>query len=263
MISEAEKVRFIRICGDTVRTNKTQNGIGTYQEKTLHIILKSLICEDENCHEIKIYPDTPDESGARESIYVADVLLDCDIFEIQTGGLYPLKKKIQYYLEQTSYNVTVVIPLAAIKRISWIDPATSEVGKSTRSPKKQSERDILPELFWLLPYINNRRLRFRTVLMEIDEYRLQNGWGRDGKRGSHRFERVPTALIDVVDLSLPADFIRLLPDKLPQPFTAADFGKASGWRGRRLYSVIKVFCGLGLIRPDIKRGRAQCYITIC
>ncbi len=234
-------------------------GIGTYKEKSLHSVMKFFICDDRNCHEIKIFPETPDKSGARESFYIADVLSDCDIYEIQTGSLYPLENKLKFYLEETSYNVTVVCPLAARKWISWIDPLTSEVGKRSRSPKKEDGLDLLHKLFWLIPHLNNRRLTVRAPLLSIEEFRLKNGWGREGKRGSECFERIPTELLGVIDLSLPADYINLLPPSLPDTFTAKEFGIASRLKGRRIYDALKVFCGVGLIAPVGKSGRSVLY----
>ena len=259
MNSDTDKLRFERVLNEVLLTGRDRTGIGTYQEKMLHSAVKLFICDDKSCHEVKIYPDTPGKTGGRESGYIADILIDCDIYEIQTGGFFPLKPKIKFYLEETSYNVTVVVPLAARKWVSWIDPDTSEVSKRHRSPKKQSPRDILPELFWLLPYINSRRLSFRVLLLEIDEFRLRNGWGNDGKRGSERYERIPRGLCGIEDFSVPADYIPLLPEGLPDTFTAAEFGKAARLRGRKIYSVIKVFLELGLLKTDGMRGRAVLY----
>lgn len=259
MISEGDRLSFALACEEALRAGKSRAGIGTYGEKMLHSSLKLFICDDKSRHEIKIYPGTPGESGGRESVYIADVLLGCDIYEIQTGGFYPLRQKIQYYLDQTEYNVRVVCPLAARKWVSWIDPATSDISNRRLSPKRQSGRDLLPELFWLIPYLNNRRLSFRVLLLEIDEFRLKNGWGDGGKRGSARYERIPRGIIGIEDFAVPADYIPLMPEDLPERFTAAEFGRASRLRGRNIYSVIKVFCELGLLRPDGARGRAVLY----
>ncbi len=259
-VIDAEKLHFKRICNESIITEKTRSSIGTYSEKTLHSVLKLFICDDKSCHEIKIYSEAPDNSGSRESGYIADVLTDCDIYEIQTGGFYPLRDKIKFYLEETSYNVKVVYPVAARKWVSWIDPATGGIGKRSPSPKKGSEKDVLPELFWLIPYLNSRRLTVRLMLLGIEEFRMKNGWGNDGKRGSERYERIPTELYGIHDFSTPADYIDLLPDTLPAAFTAGEFGKLMKLKGKKLYAVLKVFCAEGLIAPDGMSGRAVRYI---
>lgn len=268
--SEDDRLRFAHAC-EVVFASRSEgtwgmaldrsdtSGIGTYKEKSLHLVMKFFVCDDWSCHEIKIFPETPDKSGARESFYIADVLSDCDIYEIQTGSLYPLEGKLKFYLEETSYNITVVCPLAARKWISWIDPHTSEIEKRNRSPKKEDGLDLLPKLFWLLPHLNNRRLTVHAPLLSIEEFRLKNGWGRQGKRGSECFERIPTELLGVLELSLPADYIKLLPPALPLAFTAKEFGIASRLKGRRLYDALKVLCEVGLIAPVGKSGRAMLY----
>ena len=260
MIEENLKVEFDRVCEAAKLREKNAVGIGTYQEKTLHWVLKHFICDDETCHEIKVFHDLEEEKvGGRELSHVADLLVDCDIFEIQTGGLYPLVDKIGCYLEKTDYNVTVVCPLAARKWVSWLDPESGELLERNRSPKKQTEGDILPELFWMIPYLNNRRFRVRVMLLEIEEFRLKNGWGNGGKRGSRRYERIPTSLVDIYDFSVPADYLHLLPKGLPERFTAKEFGSALRLRGRKVYAALKVFTELGLIAESGKIGRAVAY----
>lgn len=260
MISESEKIRFDEVCRKALLREKNPAGIGTYKEKALHWTLKHFICDDESCHEIKVFHDLEDEEkGGRESSHVADVLLDCDIFEIQTGSLYPLVDKIKAYLELTEYNVTVVCPLAARKWVSWMDADSGEVLERNRSPKKQTEGSLLPELFWMIPYLNNRRFRVRAMLLEIEEFRLKNGWGNGGKRGSERYERIPAALVDVYEFNTPADYLHLLPKGLPARFTAKEFGAAAKLRGRKVYSALKVFIELGLVCESGKIGRATAY----
>lgn len=261
MISEAERLRFGRVCRELLLADRTREGIGTLKEKRLHTMLKFFVCDDRSCHEIKIYPVTPGEKlpGVRESSYVADVLDDCDIYEIQTGPLYPLRDKIAFYLQQTEYNVTVIHPLAAKKWVSWIDPADGSISGRRPSPKKQAIRDMLPELYCLLPHLNNRRLRVRALLVEVEEFRIKDGRGKNGRRGATRYEKIPTALLDTHDFNVPADYTEFLPASLPSPFTAAEFGKLSGFRGIDIYSVIKVFAAVGLIREDGKKGRAAAY----
>lgn len=257
--TEAEKLRFGRITAEAAAEEKNCCGIGTYGEKMLHSILKSFVCEDKSCHEKKIIPDAPDKTGARETGYIADVVHGGVIYEIQTGSFYPLFGKIKYYLENTDFNITVVCPVAARKWITWIEPTTGETGKRSLSPKKGSELDVLPELFWLAPYLNSSRLCIRVMLLGIEEFRLKNGWGNGGKRGSKRYERIPTELIGIYEFSAPADYMRLLPAELPEFFTAAEFGKLMKMKGRKIYSALKVYIAVGLFAAAGREGRAVRY----
>ncbi len=246
-MTETDALKFKKICDLVLRESDAKFGIGTYMEKKLHRILKHYICENEADHEVPI------------GTYIADVFCGGDIFEIQTGSFYPMKNKIKFYLESTDYNITVVFPLAERKWVMWIDPVTSEITKKRCSPKHQTEISLLCEMFWLIPYLNNPRLSFMTVSMEIEEYRLLNGWSRDGKKGASRYEAIPTALISQTIFCSPDDFKRIIPSNLPRFFKASDFSKLVGLRGRKLYGALKVLEEIGLVARGEKEGKSYIY----
>ncbi len=84
----------------------------------------------------------------------------------------------------------------------------------------------------MAPLLGHPHLTVRLVLLDLDEYRRRDGWGREGKRGSHRLERIPcldegAAPPTVWDLQSAADYGRLLPSELPCPFTSVDLKKCS------------------------------------
>ena len=265
MIRESDKMRFERVCRDVLLADRTREGIGTLNEKKLHTMLKCFVCDDMACHEIKVFSQLPEEqdgegkSPRREKSYVADVLQDYDIFEIQTGPLYPLKSKLKFYLEQTDYNITVIHPLAAKKWVNYMDPEDGTITRRAVSPKKERPRDMLPALYPLIDLLGNRRLRFRALMVEAEEFKLKSG--SRGRR-SKKYERIPTALLDIVDFNVPADYLEYVPEGLPELFTAAEFGKAAGYRGIDVYSALKVLVKMGLIRQDGTRGRAATYRII-
>ena len=96
-------------------------------------------------------------------------------------------------------------------------------------------------------------------LLEVEEVRLRDGWGRDGKRGSHRYEYIPLALLDEVVLACPEDYAEhFLPQEeaLPSPFTAAQYARATGLRGKAAYALLHILTDLGFLSPADKIGRA-------
>jgi len=256
MIKQSDKIRFERVCRDILLADREREGIGTLNEKKLHTMLKFFVCDDKACHEIKILPQGSEETKRG---YVADVLEDCDIFEIQTGHLYPLKNKIKFYLEETDYNVTVVHPMTIKKWVNYMSPQDGTLLRRVISPKKEKPRDMLPELYSLIDFLGNRRLRFRALIVEAEEFRIGE---KSGRRGSQKYERIPTCLVDIVDFNTPADYLEYIPTGLPSRFTAAEFGKAAGYRGIDVYSALKVLIKMGLIREDGKRGRAATYSIV-
>ena len=230
-------------------------------EKRMHKTLKRYICPDESFHEARIKQSGEARFSENESGrggYIADVCVDGDIFEIQTAGFYPLKPKIDFYLKNTDFTVTVVHPLIAEKWSVWVEPETGETTARRRSPKKEKPWDLLPEIFWLVEYLDSERLRFCIPVIEAEEYRILDGYGRDKKKRATRYERIPIALIDELDFG-GNELARLLPEKLSREFTAVEFTRATGLRGRRAYYALKLLCLTGVAEKGEKVGRSYIY----
>ncbi len=236
---------FAKLCLDAAAAERSKgaNGFGTLAEKRLHAVIKHYLCPNEALHEVAI----------PNSRFLADVCIGKEIFEVQTGSFYPLREKIEHYLTATDYNVTVVHPIPAVRYLSWIDPDSFEIGKARRVSGGKAT-DLLPRLYYLRPYLNEPRLRFRLLMLEVHDFRLQNGTrSPDRKRGSVRYERMPTALLAEMDFQTPADFEVFLPDTLENPFTVAQFAKWTRLRSRNAYSAVHALHALNLITPISSR----------
>ncbi|MBQ8309847.1 MAG: hypothetical protein IJX80_02405 [Clostridia bacterium] len=252
-VSPAHRARFCRLCEEAMLENRANGdaGIGTLAEKRLHAIIKRYLCEDEDLHEV----------GVLNTRYVSDVRIGNDVYEVQTGAFYPMRKKIAYYMEHTDCTVTVVHPIIVKKWISWVDPATREISKRKKSPKHEGMKDLLAELYCLIPYLDNPRLRFRLLLLEAQDFRMLTGRSRDRKRyGAERYERIPLDLLGEEDFTTPSDFRQFLPDALPTHFTVKDFTRHTGIRGRDAYSAVRVLAAMGLITPADNIGRAMAFL---
>lgn len=93
----------------------------------------------------------------------------------------------------------------------------------------------------------------------MEEYRLTDGWSADGKKGSHRAERMPIALGPVAVLRGKADYASLLPPDLPEPFTTADVKRASRLSQKGTGTLINILYNLGVIQRTGKKGNAFLY----
>lgn len=257
-MTEADKLRFAVAARETVLPSGSdspeKNGIGTLGEKRLHAAIKKYLCEDVSCHEVSVTAD------GTHSRYVADVLEGNELYEVQTGGFYPLRPKLEFYLSHTSYHITVVHPIPAYKTLSWIHPQSGEITPPRKSPKRGRIQDVAREVYWIAPYLGTGRVSLRILLIGMQEYRRQDGWGREGKRGSTRYERIPVELTEDVILTSPEDFGAVFlpsPRELPDGFTAAAYGKAAKIRGMGAYSVLKLLTSLGVLQEGEKQGRAK------
>lgn len=220
-------------------------GIGTLSEKSLHKILKLYIEPDASHHEVK-------HRGS-----VVDILNSDGIYEIQTRSYDKLAPKLLRLLETD--KVTVVCPLAAEKRIRWINKESGEISVGRMSPKREGVYDAFKMLFGIRAAVPNSKLTVRLLYMKVEDYKYLNGWGRDGKRGAGRMERIPTAIIAEEELCTVSDYASRVPDALPEVFTAADFAKAIKRTSRYSYYVLKFLVACGALAEVGKRGRAVLY----
>lgn len=239
--------RFRELCLDSnIRCNRDGDSIGTYNEKRFHRIFKRFVTDREECFEVKL--------GG----YVADVVCDGEITEIQTGSLRPLSEKLCYYLSDTELSVTVVKPIIVNKRLLRADKLTGELIGEKCSPKHGRPTDILPELYYVAEHIGNERFCLRLALTEADEYRYSERV-RYRKTGAYDNELYPTALIGLIDVRTVGDVVALLPNSLSRAstFTAAEFSRATALRGRRLSFALLTLIDLGILeRQKASRGYA-------
>ncbi len=271
----ARQARFARLCERERQSDRPASGvtagdgIGTYKEKRLHALLKDFYMPPDARQEVRLtdemmcarYVDLTDAATRRErDRYVADILTDeGEIIEIQTGGFYPLIKKLHFYLCATDFDVTVVHPMPAAKYLRWMNPDTGEISAAHKSPKRGKARDVAKELYWLMPYLAEPRFKLVIALIDVEEIRLQNGWGNGGKRGSERYDRFPLALQSEVVFECPEDYAAVFlppPEVLSAPFTAAEYAKATGIRGKTTYSMLHLLTDLHFLTPAAPRGRA-------
>lgn len=262
-VASADALRFAHVCLSYVsRGVHLEDGIGTLAEKRMHAILKNYVCPDTACHEIRVLDTLPEErrkaaTNKKSSRYVADVLKGSNVWEIQTGSFFPLREKIAWYMEHAPYRVTVVVPIPYRKHINWIDPVTGTVQKRSARPNTTKPTAIAGELYWLREHLANPKLGIQLLLLDIEEYRLLDGYGKDKKTRASRYEKIPTALCGTLTLDKPEDYRMFLPDTLPEQFTAAQYAKASGQRGRNAYYALHMLTGVGLLAQGEKIGRAQ------
>lgn len=237
--------RFNKICEKVLASEHEKAGIGTLNEKALHSILKLYLEPDETRHETKI------------GRFVADIFRDNEIIEIQTRNFYGMKKKLAFFLER--YPVTIVYPMANEKYINWIDPDTGEIKNRRRSPKKPHPQEMAHELIHILPFIEDPNLSFHIIFINVEDYRLLNGWDRSKKKGSERYERIPTAIVSEKYIRSASDYSWFIPDGLPAEFTKKEYKKSAGITDTCAQRMLYILMKLDLVRRVGKRGRAWIY----
>jgi hypothetical protein len=223
----------------------SQSGIGTLSERVLHKILKHSIEPNEACHEIK-------HLG-----YVADIKNESGITEIQTRYLGKLSSKLDAFLTDT--HVTVVFPLDGEKYIRIISRETGEISPRRKSPRHASVYDSFYELYNIRSYLSHPNLTVVLLFIGCEEYRYDSGKAFGRERSRVRAERIPYEIRDHVVLDTPDSYRALIPEGLPEEFSAADFNRAIGKKFNHGYSGIQILLSVGLVELSRKVGRKTLY----
>ena len=237
--------RFEEAKNKIIGIDRQRLGIGTLSEKTVHAILKNYYEPDEDRQEIPI------------ENYVADIYADGEIIEIQTRQFNKLRDKLKAFLPL--YPVTIVYPIPREKWLIWIDEESGELSTKRKSPKKGNAYMIFSELYKIKMFLKDENLRIRPVLMDMEEYRLLNGWSRDKKKGSSRFDRIPTELVEEVEISCLQDYMQFVPYDLPEQFTTKDFAKAAHITTSLAQTTLNILFHVGVVERVGKQGHAYLY----
>jgi hypothetical protein len=231
-----------------IGVDRKRSGIGTLSEKTVHAILKNYYEPDEENQEIPI------------ENYVADIFSDGGIMEIQTRQFNRMRNKLSAFLPL--YPVTIVYPIPREKWIIWIDEESGELSRKRKSPAKGNVYLAFIELYKIKMYLKNPNLRVKLVLMDMEEYKLLNGWSRDKKRGSSRYDRIPTELVEEVDITRIEDYMQFVPYDLEEEFTSKEFAKAAHIPVKLAQTVLNILYDIGTVTRTGKKGREYLYTVL-
>ena len=188
--------------------------IGELRERSLHAGLKSWYALPRDRVEV------PMEG------YVIDLVRPPGtLIEIQTRGFAKLKRKLTSLVDGN--RVRLVFPIAQRK---WI-VTTDERGRVLRrrlSPKRGSYRDLFAELVRIPHLMGDPNFTLEVLLVDVEELRCADGRGSWRRRG---ISVLDTRLLEVCGrrrFRTPADLARLLPARLPEPFTNRSLAAAAG-----------------------------------
>lgn len=237
-----DKERFAAACD--AAAVRVRSGIGTMSEKGIHNTLKNYFEPHSENHEISI--------GG----YIADIVGESGIIEIQTRSFYRMRKKLEAFLEAA--DVSVVYPAVVEKTIIKLGGEDGEVQSIRKSPKHASEWDVFEELYAIRDMLGNPRLNICIVLITANEIRN----GETMKRGRKRAvvsEKLPTSLVDEIWLRAPCDYARFLPQGMDSEFTSGEFARLWKIPVRTARYALPVLCAVGLCEHAGKSGRSNLY----
>ncbi len=245
VITEEEKEEFASVCKEIYNKERERKQIGTLSEKTVHAVLKKYLVPYEKCHEIKC------------GRYIADIFCEGEITEIQTAGFDKLRNKLELFLKD--YDVTVVYPIPATKWLLWMNEETGEITDKRKSPKKGTRYDCFKELYKIKVFLKEPKFHLRLILMDMEEYRILNGWSVDGKKGSHRYDRFPISLVEDLFINKIEDYVIFVPEKIPEEFTSKDYRKETKLTMKNAQIALNILNYLEIIERIGKSGRSYLY----
>lgn len=245
-MTEENQIRFQDAKIKIIGIDRQRLGIGTYGEKTVHAILKNYYEPNEDKHEIPI------------DRYVADIYTGEEIIEIQTGQFNRMREKLKAFLPL--YPVTIVYPIPREKWVIWIDEETGDLSKKRKSPKKGDPYTAFAELYKIKMYLKEPNLKLKLVLIDMEEYRLLNGWSHDRKKGSSRYDRIPSEMVGEVVLESAEDYMQFVPPQLEEPFTSKEFAKAAHINVGLAQTVLNILYYMGTVERVGKKERSYLYL---
>ena len=241
------KEEFARACEKVMGGERVTGGIGTLGEKTLHAVLKNYYEPYGGNQEIKV------------GSFVADIVGERGIIEIQTANFGKLIKKLDVFLEYC--DVTVVYPMAAVKYLRWLDLETGELSDRRKSPQKLTMYDCARELYVIRYALDNPRFHLRLCLLELEEIRFLSGRRsrKNKKKGSTRCDRIPISLIDEIEFDSIDDYRQFIPKGLQDEFTNKDFAGLAHTDTGASRRIINMLVYLGIAENIGKKGNAFVY----
>ena len=240
-------IEYFNISRNLVLQRQTSDvgSIGTLAEKTVHSTLKQYLSHDLARQEIKI------------GSYYADVCIDGHIFEIQTRQFNKLRTKLDFFLQD--HPVTVVYPVTCQNYLRWVTPKTGEISSPKKSPRKGNPLQVFAELYRIRPFLAHPHFSLKLILMDMEEYRMLDGYGKDKKRRATKCDKFPLALVAEYDIQTPKDYRMLLPKTLPDHFTSKEFAKLARISLGLAQTTLLLLSELGVVKRTTKQGNAYIY----
>ncbi|MGN1423480.1 MAG: HAD-IIB family hydrolase [Oscillospiraceae bacterium] len=246
---ETSESRFAAAVNAALSRQKGMHGsVGTQNEKLIHAVLKNY------------YAPFADEQEIKLGRFFADAVSEDGIFEIQTRSLYLLKDKLREFLGAA--RVTVVHPVDADIRTLYVSTDSGEVVKETPRRRVNPKLKIFEELYSLREFLPNENLSFIIVRLSVDKTVYFSGSKIPDMRSRSvrkklTIQKIPRAIVEEIRLERPEDYLRWLPEGLPESFTKKQFCAAAKEPASSLR--LEVLRAVGLITQTGKTGRSNLY----
>jgi hypothetical protein len=184
--------------------------------------------------------------------YRADVLRGGVIYEVQTGNFTAIRDKVKSLARK--HSVVVVYPVPRDKLIVHIDPQTGDELRARKSPKHGRPVDIFDHLVNMPTAIRAKNVAIEIVITIQREIRQDDGQGSWRRKGISLVGHELVELLETHRFDGPRDFLSLLPEGLPSPFTVGELAQMGRMRRYLAGKMAYALCKMGATKKVGKRG---------
>jgi len=187
-----------------------QSGININNEKSLHSSIKQWYAIPGDRLEVKV------------DKYIIDLVREDSLIEIQTRNFSAIGNKLRALVK---YNkVTLVHPIAIEKYIVIVEDSNNIISRR-KSPKKGKLVDLFNELIRIPDLIDEENFVLEILMTKEEEIRCKDGKGSWRRKGISIVDRKLVEVVEKVTFSQGKDFLRFLPEDLPENFTNKELAK--------------------------------------
>lgn len=220
-------------------------------ETSLHRELKRLASGDEEAEEQTL-------AG-----YRIDAVVNGRLIEVQVASLFAIRRKVTDLLAQ-GFEVTVVKPLTARKRIIRRERRNGAEISRRWSPRRQDFPDVFSELVHFIGAFPHPKLTLELLLITEEEFRIPRPKRWHRQRDFTIEDRCLVSVEERRVIRSAEELINLFPPAVQQlcggePFTTADLAIAAGVPRWLAQKIAFCFRKLNLWETIGKRQRAWLY----
>lgn len=167
---------------------------------------------------INWYARPGDEIEVSLDGFVIDILHGDLLIEIQTRSFNKIRPKLERLLE--NHPIHLVHPIASEKWIIRTDNHDPQKLVRRKSPKRGRLEDIFRELIYIPSLILNANFTLEVLMIGEEQRWVNNQSGSWRRRGWSIADRKLLGIQNQYIFQNRCDFIRLLPNDLPEPFSS-------------------------------------------
>ena len=190
------------------------NVFSSGRESSLHSALK------------KWYFLDGDKLEDRVDDFVVDIVRGDLLIEIQIANFSAIKPKLSRLLND--HKVRLVYPIPKEKWIVHKSMTTGETYGRRRSPKKGRLSDLFNELIRVPSLFSKGNFSVEVLMIEVEEIWRNDGRGSWRRKGASIEDRKLIRVFEGIVFEHKADFLKVLPEDLPDPFSNRNLAESLG-----------------------------------